>query len=103
MLKRKAADTEVTEGANSFCFTPGDWFLVNDHCQRLVAYIGTRGQIDQIFGIEPEISVNLGHDKIRFYPHELTLVTKAPPPSPFKKGDLVLIDIDRAEVADPQE
>ena len=103
LLKRQAADTEVTEGANKEGLTAGDWVEVNDQCQRLVAYIGTRGQIDQIFGVEPEISVNLGHDKIRFYPHELTLVTKAPPPSLFKKGDLVLIDIDRTEVADPQE
>ena len=103
LLLGQAADTQVGQEPSLEGLTAGDWVVVNNLCSRLVAYIGSRGQIDQILPVEREISVILGDDKIRFYPHELTLVTKAPPPSPFKKGDLVLIDIDRAEIVDPQE
>jgi len=85
-------------------FSAGDWVTVNDNSQSKT-YIGLKGQVEQILAVENHISVNLedAPDKVRFYPNELTLVTKATPPCPFRVGDIVFVDIDRHEAASPQE
>ena len=86
-------------------FSVGDWVMVNDLAQNFKTYMGSKGQIEQILAVEQQISINLegGSHKIRFYPHELTLIALAPPPSAFRVGDIVFVDIDRHEAASPQE
>lgn len=85
-------------------FSVGDWISVNDNAQSKT-YVALKGQVEQIWTVEQQISVNLegGPAKIRFYPHELTLIALAPPPCPFRVGDIVFIDIDRYEAAKLQE
>jgi hypothetical protein len=68
LLKRQAADTEVTEGANKEGLTAGDWVEVNDQCQRLVAYIGTRGQIDQFLELSQKFRLIWVMIKFAFIP-----------------------------------
>jgi len=86
------------------CFSAGDWVEVNEDTQSQT-YVGSRGQVEQILIVESQLSVNLedGSAKVRFYPHELTLIAKALPPSPFQVGDLVVVNIDRQEVTSAQE
>ncbi len=86
-------------------FSVGDWVIVNDLVQEFKTYIGSKGQIEQIWAVEQQISINIenGPDKIRFYPHELTLIALAAPPSLFRAGDIVFVDIDRHEAASAQE
>ena len=85
-------------------FSAGDWVTVNDNAQSKT-YIGLKVQVEQILVVESQISVILDDEpsKIRFYPHELTLIAKATPPNPFSVGDLVSVDIDRHEAVSPQE
>lgn len=89
-------------------FSIGDRVSVNDNAQDKT-YIGSKGQVDQVFVVEQLLSVILedyfedAPDKVRFYPHELTLIAKATPPSPFRVNDIVFVDIDRFEAVSPQE
>lgn len=98
---------EFNDPSQATCagFSVGDWVEVNKTTVTFKPYIGQRGQVEQILAAEQQISVNLedGPSKIRFYPHELTLVAKAPPPCPFQASDLVIVDIDRHEAVSPQE
>ncbi len=86
-------------------FSVGDWVEVNNTTVSFTPHAGQRGQVEQILIAEQQISVNLedGPSKVRFYPHELTLVAKAPPPCPYQVNDIVFVDIDRHEAASPQE
>jgi hypothetical protein len=54
-------------------FSAGDWVLVNDNAQS-EAHIGHKGQVEQLFPVEQQLSVRFrdSGDKERFYPHELT-------------------------------
>ena len=89
-------------------FSTGDWVTINDNAQSKT-YIGLKGQVEQILAFESQISVNFkdnfedGSNKVRFYPHELTLIAKAPPPCPYKVDDIVFVDIDRHEAVSTQE
>jgi ParB-like chromosome segregation protein Spo0J len=88
-------------------FSVGDWVEVNEDTQN-PTYVGFRGQVEQILTVESQIAVNLEDSedraaKVRFYPHELTLIGKAQPPSPFQVGDLVFVNIDHLEAASPEE
>lgn len=86
-------------------FSVGDRVEVNSQAQSFTIYIGQRGQVEQVWPAEQQIIVNLegGPSKIRFYPHELTMIALAPPPNPFRVGDIVFVDIDRREAASVQE
>jgi ParB-like chromosome segregation protein Spo0J/ribosomal protein L21E len=86
-------------------FSVGDWVEVNALAQNFETYIGLKGQVEQVWPVEQQVSVNFegGSSKIRFYPHELTMVAKAPPPNPFRVGDIAIVDIDRQEAASAQE
>lgn len=86
-------------------FSVGDWVEVSAEAENFETYIGLKGQVEQVWAGEQRISVNLegGPCKIRFYPHELILVAKAPPPCPFRVGDIAFIDIDRAWEASARE
>jgi ParB/RepB/Spo0J family partition protein len=86
-------------------FSMGDWVEVNNATVSSSPYIGQSGQVEQIWVVEQQISVNLGDtlSKVRFYPHELTLIAKATPPCPLRVCDLVVIDIDRHEAVSSQE
>jgi len=85
-------------------FNAGDWVLVNDLAQSH-DYIGHKGQVEQLFPVEQQLSVKFedSADKVRFYPHELMLILKAPPPNPFQVGEIASIDIDTCEAASAQE
>ena len=89
-------------------FSMGDRVTVNENAQSKI-YVGLKGQVEQILVVESQISLNIkdnfedGPDKVRFYPHELTLVAKATPSCPILVGNIVLIDIDRHEAASSQE
>jgi len=85
-------------------FSMGDWITVNDNAQSKT-YIGWKGQVEQIWAVSQQISVNLegGPSKLRFYAHELTLIVKAPPPNPFQVSDIVVIDIERPSAVEAQE
>jgi hypothetical protein len=82
----------------------GDWVTVNENAQSKI-YVDLKGQVEQILLTEQQISVNLedSPSTVRFYPHELTLVAKAPPPCPFRIDDIVFVDIERHEAVSPQE
>ena len=86
-------------------FAIGDWVEVSAETEHFETYIGLLGQVEQVWPVEQQVSVNFegNPDKIRFYPHELTLIAKAPPPNPFQVGDIVFVDIDRHEAASVQE
>jgi len=86
-------------------FAVGDWVEVNSEAQLFDTYIGLRGQVEQMWHVELQISVNFedGPAKTKFYPHELTLIAKAPPPSPFRVGDIAFVDIDHQEAASFQQ
>ena len=86
-------------------FSVGDWVEVKDTVNRFETYIGSHGQVELIWVVEQQLSVNFEGDlsKARFYPHELTLIAKARPPCPFQVGDVVFVDIDRHEAALAQE
>jgi hypothetical protein len=89
-------------------FFMGDWVTVNDKAQSKT-FIGLKGQVEQILVVEEQLSVNLEDNfedapsRVRFYPHELTLLAKASPPCPYRVGDLIFVDIDRHEAVSPQE
>lgn len=86
-------------------FSIGDWVEVSAEAENFESNTAAIGQVEQIWAYEPQISINFegGFDKARFYPHELTLIAKAPPPNPFQVGDIVFVDIDRHEAASVQE
>jgi ribosomal protein L21E len=105
MVKQKMhAEFNAPSQATLAGFSTGDWVTVNYNAQSKT-YIGLKGQIEQILVVESQISVILddGPSKIRFYPHELTLIAKATPLNPFSVGDLVLVNINRHEAASAQE
>ena len=86
-------------------FAIGDWVEVSAETEHFETYIGLLGQVEQVWPVEQQVSLSFegNPDKIRFYPHELTLIAKAPPPNPFQVGDIVFVDIDRHEAASVQE
>lgn len=100
-LDNKLENVAPTTDASIKNFSIGDWIEVNDQAKSFKTYIGTRGQVEQVLIVEQQISVNLegGASKVRFYANELTLIVKAAPPSPFRLGDIVCVDIDRREAA----
>jgi hypothetical protein len=69
----------------------GDWVEVSDEAS---PHHGARGRVDLIVPVEERLSVMLEDVAhcVRFFPQELTLIAKAPPPCPFALGDLVRID-----------
>jgi hypothetical protein len=69
----------------------GDWVEVSDKAS---PHHGARGQVDLIVPVEKCLSVMLEDvaHSMHFFPQELTLIAKAPPPCPFALGDLVRID-----------
>ena len=97
--------TQENSPASFQGFCVGDLVEVNAQAESFKEYIGRQGQVDQILADLQQISVNLEKDpnKIRFYSHELTLITKAPPPNPLRVGDIVVVDIDRLVSVSPQE
>lgn len=105
MVKQKT-HAEVNDPFNATLagFSVGDWISVSDNAQSKT-YIGLKGQVEQILVMESQISVILDDEpsKIRFYPHELTLIAKAPPPCSLQVGDVVQVNIDRHEAALAQE
>jgi len=100
------ADTERVTNSNSINkFAIGDWVEINQQAVSFKGYIGMRGRVEQVLAVEQQVSVNLdnGGSKLRFYPQELDLIAKAPPPCPYKVGDIVEVEIDRKDVASPQD
>jgi ParB-like chromosome segregation protein Spo0J/ribosomal protein L21E len=99
--------TEFNDPFSTACagFSIGDWVEVNNTTVSFKPYAGQRGQVEQVLIVESQISVKLedGPSKIRFYPHELTLIVKATPPCPYKVSDIVFVDIDRYEAVSAQE
>lgn len=85
-------------------FSVGDWIEVSELAENFETYLGLKGQVEQVWSKEQQVSVNFsdGPSKIKFYPHELTMVAKAPPSSPFHVGDIAIVDIDRFEAASAQ-
>ena len=93
-------------------FSAGDIVEIRDICEEIPLrtenyrqYVGLQGQVEAVWHREALISVNLenGLSKIRFYPEELNLIRKAPPPLPYRVGDLIVVDVDRAEAATSAE
>jgi len=104
MKQNKQAENYPPSQATLEGFSAGDWVLVNENAQD-TAHIGQKGQVEQLLTVEQQLSVKLRDipDKVRFYPHELTLIVKAPPPNPFRVGEIAFVDIDACEAASPQE
>lgn len=104
LKKNNHAENHPPSQATLEGFNAGDWVLVDDNAQN-TAHIGHKGQVEQIFPVEQQISVRFGDspDKERFHPSELTLIVKAPPPNPFRVGEIAFIDIDACEAALDQE
>ncbi len=102
MVQQNKAEYNDSFREISSTFAEGDWVEINAEAQTC---IGLKGQVEQILSVEQQISVNFegGPSKIKFYPHELTLIAKVPPPCPFGIGDIVFIDIDREEAVSPHE
>lgn len=82
-------------------FSTGDRVRVNDRASRHGSCVGLEGQVEQIWVREQLISVNLenGMSKVRFLPHELTLVKKAPPSCPYRVEEIVFVNVDRGLAA----
>jgi len=104
MKQNNHAENHPPSQATLEGFSAGDWVLVNENAQD-TAHIGQKGQVEQLLTVEQQLSVKLRDipDKVRFYPHELTLIVNAPPPNPFRVGEIAFVDIDACEAASPQE
>jgi len=86
-------------------FSIGDWVEINKNAAYNKDYIGQRGQIEQVLAAEQQISVSIEgvNDKVRFEPHELSLLVRAAPQNPIQMEDIVFIRIDRQEAASQQQ
>jgi len=84
-------------------FSVGDWVEVKENAAQNKNYIGRRGQVEQVLAASQEISVSIEGDKLRFSPHELSLLVRAAPQNPVRIGDIVFVGIDRHEAAPPHE
>ncbi len=86
-------------------FSVGDWVEVNENAAQNKNYIGRRGRVEQILASVQQISVGIEGvgDKVRFSPHELSLLVRAAPQNPVHIGDIVFVSIDRHEAASPHE
>lgn len=106
MLRQKThADFNDPLSATLGGFSVGDWVEVSAEAENFETYMGLKGQVEQIWPVEQQISIKFdgGPLKIKFYPQELTMIAKATPPNPFPVNDLVFIDIDRHEAVSSQE
>jgi len=72
-------------------FSVGDWVEVSEtaHAYNLI-YIGQRGRVEQVLAAEKQISVSIEGltDKIRFDPHELSLLVRSAPANSVHVGTL---------------
>jgi len=87
-------------------FSVGDWVQINENAHAYnKTYIGQRGQVEQVLAAEKQISVSIEGltDKIRFDPHELSLLVRSAPANSVHVGDIVFVSIDRYEAASLQE
>jgi len=87
-------------------FSVGDWVEISEtaHAYNLI-YIGQRGRVEQVLAAEKQISVSIEGltDKIRFDPHELSLLVRSAPANSVHVGDIVFIRIDAREAASTQQ
>ena len=101
------ADSSENPSQPSFAgFSVGDWVEISEKAHaHNKTYIGQRGRVDQVLAAEQLISVSIEGvgDKVRFEPRELILLVKAPPQNPVQNGDIVVVHIERCEVASAQE
>ncbi len=88
---RQSGYYPLSTSSSFFGFNVGDWVEVSDEAS---PYHGSRGRVDLIVPVEERLSVMLEDVAYcdHFFPQELTLIAKAPPPCPFALGDLVRID-----------
>ncbi len=86
-------------------FLVGDWVKIESANEHNKTYVGQRGRIEQVLATENQVSVSFEGmtDKLRFEPHELSLLVRAAPANPIQVEDIVFIRIDRQEAASPQE
>jgi len=98
-----AADTDPSKPSLAG-FSVGDWIEVSELAHDKI-YIGRRGRVEQILASVQQISVSIQGvaDKVRFSPHELSLLVRAAPQNPVRIGDIVFVSIDRHEAASLQE
>ena len=90
-LVRQSGYYPLSTSSSFFGFNVGDWVEVSD---KTSPHYGTRGRVDLIVPVEERLSVmleDIAHC-VRFFPQELILIAKAPPPCPFAPGDLVRLD-----------
>jgi ParB/RepB/Spo0J family partition protein len=90
-LVRQSSYYPLSSSSSFFGFNVGDWVEVSDKAS---PHHGARGRVDLIVLVEERLSVMLEDVAhcMHFFPQELTLIAKAPPPCPFALGDLVRID-----------
>ena len=98
------ADSTAPSKPSLAGFSVGDWIEVSEHAHDKI-YIGRRGRVEQILASVQQISVSIQGvaDKVRFSPHELSLLVRAAPQNPVRIGDIVFVSIDRHEAASLQE
>jgi len=87
-------------------FSVGDWVQINENAHAYnKTYIGQRGRVEQVLAAEKQISVSIEglNDKIRFDPHELSLLVRSAPANSVHVGDIVFIRIDAREAASTQQ
>jgi len=87
-------------------FSVGDWVQINENAHAYnKTYIGQRGRVEQVLAAEKQISVSIEGltDKIRFDPHELSLLVRSAPANSVHVGDIVFIRIDAREAASTQQ
>jgi hypothetical protein len=83
-----AADTNPSKPSLAG-FSVGDWIEVSEHAHDKI-YIGRRGRVEQILAQQISVSIQGVADKVRFSPHELSLLVRAAPQNPVRIGDIVL-------------
>jgi len=100
------ANSSNSSQPNLAGFSVGDWVEISENAnEHNKDYIGQRGQIEQVLAAEQQISVSIEsvNDKVRFEPHELSLLMRAAPGNPIQVEDMVFIRIDRQEAASQQQ
>jgi len=111
MNQNHKADPNNTNSSNSSQpnlagFSVGDWVEISENAnEHNKDYIGQIGQIEQVLAAEQQISVSIErvNDKVKFEPHELSLLMRAAPQNPIQVEDVVFIRIDHQEAASQQQ